>query len=66
MFIILIKPLNTKAHDRRASGDCGTSGLDEAFTYYSSITQMVYIYLLSIYAKVHDLVGFILDLYVRI
>ena len=26
MFIILIKPLTTKAHDRRASGDCGTSG----------------------------------------
>ena len=25
--IILIKPLTTKAHDRRASGDCGTSGL---------------------------------------
>ena len=24
--IILIKPLTTKAHDRRASGDCVTSG----------------------------------------
>ena len=27
MFIVQIKPLTTKAHDRRASGDCGTSGL---------------------------------------
>ena len=27
LLIILIKPLTTKAHDRRASGDCGTSGL---------------------------------------
>ena len=26
MLIILIKPLTTKAYDRRASGDCGTSG----------------------------------------
>ena len=26
LLIILIKPLTTKAHDRRASGDCGTSG----------------------------------------
>ena len=26
MLIILIKPLSTKAYDRRASGDCGTSG----------------------------------------
>ena len=25
LYIILIKPLTTKAHDRRASGDCGTS-----------------------------------------
>ena len=25
LLIILIKPLTTKAHDRRASGDCGTS-----------------------------------------
>ena len=25
LLIILIKPLPTKAHDRRASGDCGTS-----------------------------------------
>ena len=29
--IILIKPLTTKAHYRRASGDCGTSGVQEAF-----------------------------------
>ena len=28
LLIILIKPLTTKAYDRRASGDCGTSGLD--------------------------------------
>ena len=27
LLIILIKPLTTKAHDRRASSDCGTSGL---------------------------------------
>ena len=27
LLIILIKPLTTKAYDRRASGDCGTSGL---------------------------------------
>ena len=27
LYIILIKPLTTKAHDRRASGDCGTSGV---------------------------------------
>ena len=27
LLIILIKPLTTKAHDRRASGDCGTSCL---------------------------------------
>ena len=27
LLIILIKPLTTKAHDRRASGDCGTSGV---------------------------------------
>ena len=26
LLIMLIKPLTTKAHDRRASGDCGTSG----------------------------------------
>ena len=26
LLIILIKPLTSKAHDRRASGDCGTSG----------------------------------------
>ena len=26
LLIILIKPLTTKAYDRRASGDCGTSG----------------------------------------
>ena len=26
LLIILIKPLTTKAHDRRASGDCGISG----------------------------------------
>ena len=26
LLIILIKPLTTKAHDRRASGECGTSG----------------------------------------
>ena len=26
LLIILIKPYTTKAHDRRASGDCGTSG----------------------------------------
>ena len=26
LLIILIKPHTTKAHDRRASGDCGTSG----------------------------------------
>ena len=26
LLIILIKPFTTKAHDRRASGDCGTSG----------------------------------------
>ena len=31
---MLIKPLTTKAYDRRASGDCGTSGCtwdDRAF-----------------------------------
>ena len=27
LLVILIKPLTTKAYDRRASGDCGTSGL---------------------------------------
>ena len=27
LLIILIKPLTTKAYDRRASGDCGTSGV---------------------------------------
>ena len=27
MLIILMKPLTTKAYDRRASGDCGTSGI---------------------------------------
>ena len=27
LLIILIKPLTTKAYDRSASGDCGTSGL---------------------------------------
>ena len=27
LLIILTKPLTTKAYDRRASGDCGTSGL---------------------------------------
>ena len=27
LLIILIKPLTTKAYDRRASGDCGTSGI---------------------------------------
>ena len=26
LLIILIKPLTTKAYDRDASGDCGTSG----------------------------------------
>ena len=26
LLMILIKPRTTKAHDRRASGDCGTSG----------------------------------------
>ena len=26
LLLLLIKPLTTKAHDRRASGDCGTSG----------------------------------------
>ena len=26
LLVILIKPLTTKAYDRRASGDCGTSG----------------------------------------
>ena len=26
LLIILIKPYTTKAHERRASGDCGTSG----------------------------------------
>ena len=30
LLIILIKPLTTKAHDRRASGDCGTSGMSSA------------------------------------
>ena len=29
MLIILIKPLTTKAYDRRASGDCGTSGISQ-------------------------------------
>ena len=28
LLIILIKPLTSKAYDRRASGDCGTSGSD--------------------------------------
>ena len=34
---MLIKPLATKAYDRRASGDCGTSGLYNIYlcTYYS-------------------------------
>ena len=27
LLIILIKPLTTKTHDKRASGDCGTSGI---------------------------------------
>ena len=30
LLIILIKPLTTKAYDRRASGDCGTSGSSTA------------------------------------
>ena len=33
LLIILIKPLTTKAHDRRASGDCGTSGLPIGLDY---------------------------------
>ena len=33
LLIILIKPLTTKAHYRRASGDCGTSG---NFAYYTN------------------------------
>ena len=31
LLIILIKPFTTKAHDRRASGDCGTSGWKSRF-----------------------------------
>ena len=28
---MLIKPLSTKAYDRRASGDCGTSGFRDPY-----------------------------------
>ena len=31
LFIILIKPLTTKAYDSCASGDCGTSGYNAHF-----------------------------------
>ena len=37
LLIILIKPLTTKAYDRRASGDCGTSG---SIYKYSRSTQV--------------------------
>ena len=48
LLFILIKPLTTKAYDRRASGDCGTSGLTsspnsatfEIKTQWSGITCM--------------------------
>ena len=38
LLIILIKPLTTKAHDRRASGDCGTSGSNFYNTQGSKLT----------------------------
>ena len=42
LFIILIKPLRSKAYDRRASGDCGTSGFKE-----HSITEKMFFLLLE-------------------
>ena len=44
LLIILIKPLRSKAYDRRASGDCGTSGyfilvcFDFVFTCFIAIS----------------------------
>ena len=42
MLIILIKPLTTKAYDRRASGDCGTSGRLCCHRGHSCFTKTVF------------------------
>ena len=44
LLIILIKPLATKAHDRRVSGDCGTSGDLWLLWWVKTSMEMFYIH----------------------
>ena len=49
LLIILKKPLTTKAYDRRASGDCGTSG---KMVYLSNFISLIFV---SLKSSIEDL-----------
>ena len=45
LLIVQIKPFTTKAYDRRASGDCGTSGFSSVSLAVKVLTPFTFIYI---------------------